>query len=100
MGAQVDPSVDRTPCLASALRAGLAGPQSRGQLNALKPPDGRPNHNGTKHRCVHDGGDPEVVTSDVMIEFCVRNKLLVNSASPTGVAGFGGPGGAQPVLKR
>ena len=73
--------------------------------------DGRPNHIGTKHRCVRDGGDPEVVTSevsitdtsmevwetdvrklgaarfvlnkahgdttDVMIEFYVRNNLLV-----------------------
>ena len=29
--------------------------------------DGRPNHIGTRHRCVRDGGDPEVVTSDVTV---------------------------------
>ena len=36
-------------------------------IRKVELPDGRANHVGTRHRCVRDGGDPELVTSDVKV---------------------------------
>jgi hypothetical protein len=49
--------------------------------------DGQPNHLGTRHRCIREGNDPELVTSDVQVSEAAM-ELWETDVRKTGSARF------------